>query len=69
MPEELEGLDDAAVRALYEERAAELRAAQRKEDFSDLVAAQAAAQKRKIQQKADAKAAKKAKGGGGEFKF
>ncbi len=34
-----------------------------------MVAAQAAAQKRKIQQKADAKAAKKAKGGAADFKF
>ncbi|GBF91105.1 splicing factor 3B subunit 2 [Raphidocelis subcapitata] len=70
LPEELEGLDEAAVKALYEERAAEMRAAQQREDFSDLVAAQAAVQKRKIQQRADAKASKKGKGGGAaDFKF
>lgn len=34
-----------------------------------MVAAQAAVQKRKIQQRADAKAAKKTKGAGGDFKF
>ncbi|KIY97813.1 hypothetical protein MNEG_10147 [Monoraphidium neglectum] len=70
LPEELEGLDEAAVKALYEEKAAEMRAAQRKEDFSDMVAAQASLQKRKIQQRADAKATKKGKGGAGaDFKF
>jgi hypothetical protein len=42
-------------------------AASRHEDFSDMVAAQAAVQKRKIQQRADAKAAKKSKGP--DFKF
>jgi hypothetical protein len=131
LPEELEGLDEAAVKALYEEKAEELRvggdggggeedgaasggatagglprpqprgrgcsaprcrrrapvralppptrpcpplcsaprpqAAARREDFSDMVAAQAAVQKRKIQQRADAKAAKKTKGP--DFKF
>ena len=44
-------------------------AAARGEDFSDMVAAQAAAQKRKIQQRADVKATKKAKGGADDFKF
>lgn len=112
LPEELEGLDEAAVKALYEEKAAELRvgydsgsraccsvaeeplafaekdsravttmlrppqnalslntqAASKREDFSDLVAAQAANQKRKIAAKADAKAAKKSKGSS-DFKF
>jgi splicing factor 3B subunit 2 len=112
LPEELEGLDEAAVKALYEEKAAEMRvrgcqgvrgggvgkeggarvgaapysisdppyrsptnrlppppqAAAKGEDFSDLVAAQAAVQKRKIQQRADAKAAKKSKGNT-DFKF
>jgi len=45
-------------------------AAQRPEDFSDMVAAQAALQKKKLQQRADAKAAKKTKGGASsDFKF
>lgn len=66
LPEELEGLDEAAVAALYEEKVAAARAEQKPEDFSEMVAAQAAAQKRKIQRQADAKAAKKAKD---SFKF
>lgn len=44
---------------------AEARAANAREDFSDLVAAKAAQQKRKMAQKAEDKAAKKAK----DFKF
>lgn len=68
-PEEIEGLDEAAVRALYEEKVAALRAADRREDFSDLVAAKAAQQKRKAAAKADGgKGAKKAKGDE-KFKF
>lgn len=50
---------------LYEEKVAEARAATRREDFSDMVAAKAAQQKRKLAQKADDKASKKAK----DFKF
>lgn len=64
-PEEVEGLDEAQLKALYEEKVAEAKAQSRREDFSDLVAAKAAQQKRKIAQKAEDKAAKKAK----DFKF
>ncbi|EFJ51039.1 hypothetical protein VOLCADRAFT_57823, partial [Volvox carteri f. nagariensis] len=67
-PEELEGLDEAQVKALYDAKVAELRAANRREDFSDLVAAKAAQQKRKQQAAQDSKAAKKAKGSD-TFKF
>jgi hypothetical protein len=40
-PEELEGLDDAAVRQLYEARLEAQRAANKREDFSDMVASKA----------------------------
>lgn len=63
-PEELEGLDEAAVRQLYEERMQEMKAANRREDFSDMVAAKAAQQKRKLAQKNDTKAKKQK-----DFKF
>jgi len=67
-PEELEGLDNEGIRALYEAKlaAAQAAAAPEREDFSDLVAGHAAAQKRKIAAKADARAAKKQKE---SFKF
>lgn len=55
------------MRELYESRVAEMRSGGKREDFSDMVAAKAAQQKRKIAQKAEAKAAKKAKGD--TFKF
>lgn len=55
------------VRELYESRVSEMRGGSKREDFSDLVAAKAAQQKRKIAQKAEAKASKKAKGD--SFKF
>ena len=64
-PEELEGLDEAAIRALYEERMAQVKAANAREDFSDMVAEDAAARKRKIAARADARATKKQK----DFKF
>ncbi|GLC45024.1 hypothetical protein PLESTB_001460500 [Pleodorina starrii] len=67
-PEELEGLDEAQVKALYDAKVAELRSANRREDFSDMVAAKAAQQKRKQQAAQDSKTAKKAKGGD-TFKF
>ncbi|KXZ47434.1 hypothetical protein GPECTOR_35g872 [Gonium pectorale] len=67
-PEELEGLDEAGVKALYDAKVAELRSAHRREDFSDMVAAKAAAQKRKQQAQQDGKTAKKSKGGD-TFKF
>ncbi len=56
------------MKALYDGKIAELRSANRREDFSDLVAAKAAQQKRKQQQSQDSKAAKKAKGSD-TFKF
>lgn len=59
--QELEGLDDAALRDLYEARVAEARQQGGREDFSDLVAARAAAQKRKAAEKAAAKDTKKFK--------
>lgn len=67
-PEELEGLDNEGIRALYESKLAAARAAEApdREDFSDMVAGHAAAQKRKIAAKADARAAKKQKE---SFKF
>ena len=63
-PEEVEGLDDAALKQLYEERLAEARG--KREDFSDMVAARAAQQKRKSSAQDD-KTSKKSKGDG--FKF
>ncbi|KAI3424478.1 hypothetical protein D9Q98_010028 [Chlorella vulgaris] len=62
-PSELEGLDDAALRELYEIRVQEQRAASGREDFSDMVAAKAAQQKRKATDKAGGDAKK------GKFKF
>lgn len=56
------------IKALYDAKVAELRAANRREDFSDMVAAKAAQQKRKQQAAQDSKVAKKAKGGD-TFKF
>lgn len=64
-PEELEGLDEAGIKALYDEKVAEVRSANRHEDLSDMVAKNAAAQKRKLAAKSDDKASKKAK----DFKF
>lgn len=64
-PEEVEGLDETALRQLYEDRLAEARGANKREDFSDMVAARAAQQKRKNAAQDD-KAAKKSKG---DFKF
>lgn len=58
----------AQVKELYDARVAELRSANRREDFSDMVAAKAAQQKRKLAQQQEAKNAKKAKGGD-TFKF
>ncbi|PNH11686.1 Splicing factor 3B subunit 2 [Tetrabaena socialis] len=57
----------AGVKALYDARVAELRSANRREDFSDMVASKAASQKRKQQASQDAKTAKKSKGD--NFKF
>jgi splicing factor 3B subunit 2 len=67
-PEELEGLDNEGIRALYEAKMAAAQAAARvdKEDFSDMVAGHAAAQKRKMAARADTRAAKKQKD---SFKF
>jgi hypothetical protein len=100
-PDEIEGLDDAGIKQLYEQKVpdhacrmlllkpcrsttplivviwsmccffyqsqmAEAKAGSKREDFSDMVAARAAQQKRKAQQKADA--AKKQKTGA-DFKF
>lgn len=66
-PEELEGLDNEGIRALYESKVAAAKAAAPgREDFSDMVAAHNVARKRKDQKIADAKAAKKQKE---SFKF
>lgn len=67
-PEELEGLDNEGIRALYEAKMAAAQAAARadREDFSDMVAGHAAAQKRKAAARADSRAAKKQKD---TFKF
>ena len=48
-PEELEGLDDKALKELYEGRVAEERARRAREDFSDLVAEKARAQMKKLE--------------------
>ena len=64
-PEEVEGLDEAALKQLYEDKLAEARGATKREDFSDMVAARAAALKRKNAGQDD-KSAKKSKG---DFKF
>lgn len=53
--QDLEGLDDAALRELYEMRVAEERSKAGREDFSDLVAAKAAAQKRKAAERKEGK--------------
>lgn len=63
-PEELEGLDEDALKQLYNERMQEMRSANKREDFSDMVAAKAMQQKRKLAAKQDSKS-KKAK----DFKF
>ena len=62
-PEELEGLTEQEMEELYTERLASAKAgaAGGREDFSDMVAAKAAQQKRKAAQQKDGKAAKKAK--------
>jgi splicing factor 3B subunit 2 len=67
-PEELEGLDNEGIRALYEAKmaAAQQAAKAEREDFSDMVARHAAAQKRKIAERAETRAAKKQKD---SFKF
>uniref|UniRef100_A0A061RQR5 Splicing factor 3b subunit 2-like n=1 Tax=Tetraselmis sp. GSL018 TaxID=582737 RepID=A0A061RQR5_9CHLO len=65
-PEEIEGLDDDAIKRLYAQKVQEIRAANKPEDFSDLVAAKAAQQKRKALAKESEKAAKKQKD---SFKF
>ncbi|GFH25507.1 PSP domain-containing protein, partial [Haematococcus lacustris] len=66
-PEEMEGLDDAGIKALYEEKVAEARrAANTREDFSSLVAENAAKQKRKAAAKQDPLKKQKT---GKDFKF
>jgi len=65
-PEELEGLSEAEMEELYNQRLTEARTASGREDFSGLVAAKAQQQKRKAAAVRDAKAAKKAKD---DFKF
>jgi len=52
-PAELEGLDEDAIQQLYAEKLKEAKASRRKEDFSDMVAAKAAQQKRKAASKKD----------------
>jgi splicing factor 3B subunit 2 len=64
-PADLEALDDEALKDLYEMRMKEARVAAGREDFSDLVAAKAANQKRKA---SDGKGGG-AGGGGKEKKF
>lgn len=54
-------MSDDALRELYESRLAEKRGDMGREDFSDLVAAKAAAQKRKAAEEATAKDTKKFK--------
>jgi splicing factor 3B subunit 2 len=65
-PEELEGLSEAEMEELYNQRLAEARSASGREDFSGMVAAKAQQQKRKAAAVRDAKAAKKSKD---DFKF
>ena len=60
-PEELEGLDEAGVKALYNARLEEERVRNKREDFSDMVAQHNAAAKRKAASKDTARQAKKAK--------
>lgn len=52
-PAELEGLDEDAIQELYAQKLKEAKASRRKEDFSDMVAAKAAQQKRKMASKKD----------------
>ncbi|KAL3134731.1 hypothetical protein ABBQ32_007731 [Trebouxia sp. C0010 RCD-2024] len=66
-PEELEGLDEASIQALYNQRVAEERARNAREDFSDLVAQKAAQQKRKAAQAKESGKNKKQKSD--TFKF
>lgn len=54
-PEELEGLDEAAIKSLYEQKLTEARDLNQKDDFSDMVAAKAREQKRKIAARETAK--------------
>mmetsp|Transcript_20111 Transcript_20111/g.34621 ORF Transcript_20111/g.34621 Transcript_20111/m.34621 type:complete len:627 (-) Transcript_20111:353-2233(-) len=65
-PEEMEGLDEAGIKALYDEKVAEARSANKREDFSDMVAERAHKEKRKLQQKQDAGKKQKT---GKDFKF
>ncbi len=68
LPSRFPSLPQAQVKALYDAKLSELRSANRREDFSDMVAAKAAQQKRKMAAQQEAKGAKKAKGGD-TFKF
>ena len=52
-PAEIEGLDEDQIQQLYAEKLKEARTARRKEDCSDMVAAKAAQQKRKVATKKD----------------
>jgi hypothetical protein len=61
-PDELERLGEKGREQLYHNAAG----LQRKEDYSDMVAANAAAKKRKIMEKSSAQASKRAKD---NFKF
>lgn len=61
-PEQLENLDERGLKQLYEQQAG----VQRQEDHSDMIAANAAARKRKQAEKASDRASKKQKDG---FKF
>lgn len=61
-PEQLERLGDKGLEQLYNEASG----ARGREDHSDMVAANAAARKRKMQERATAQAAKKSKD---SFKF
>jgi len=65
-PEEIEGLDDEAIKKLYAQRVEEIKSSNKHEDFSDMVAAKAAQQKRKGAAKEQERAAKKQKD---TFKF
>eukprot|EP00898_Chlorokybus_atmophyticus_P007830 jgi/Chlat1/8048/Chrsp73S07515 len=64
-PEELEGLDDVALAAKYEEASKAEKDKHHREDFSDMVAEEARKRKRKQEQKDSKKDSKKAK----DFKF
>lgn len=54
-PEELEGLDESAIKSLYEEKLADAREKVHKDDFSDMVAAKAREQKKRIAARESAK--------------